>query len=256
VIAASNTLNPPPKANPMTPFTTKLRARHQVAHDTLAFHFDKPAGFAFQPGQAIDLVLPDPSGGDALISRHAFSIVSAPFENELVIATRMRNSAFKRALGAVPVGASVAVEGPFGSLSLHTERARPAVLIAGGIGITPFVSMLRQAAHDQRALRLVLLYSNRRPEDAAFLAELQALERQHRDMRLIATMTAMSRSSEPWTGQRGPIDEALLRRTIAELIRPTCYVVGPPAMAQALRLALNEAGVAEDDIRSEEFYGY
>lgn len=238
----------------MTIHTTTLRSQEAVAHGTRAFRFEKPAGFRFKPGQAIDLVLREP--GDAPDARHTFSIASAPYEDELTVATRMRDSAFKRALGALPVGAGVAIEGPFGELTLHADRSRPAVFIAGGIGITPFMSMLRQAAHDRLAQRLLLLYSNRRPEDAAFLAELQALERQHADFRLVATMTAMRQSALPWTGATGPIDEALLERESATLVRPVYYVVGPPAMAEALRMTLNDIGVADDDIRGESFYGY
>ena len=124
----------------MTTQGSKLRGREQVAHGTMAFHFDKPAGFKFKAGQAIDVVLLEASGTDPQSARHTFSIVSAPFENELVVATRMRDSAFKRALGALPIGASIAIEGPFGSLSLHNDRARPALFIAGGIGITPIRS--------------------------------------------------------------------------------------------------------------------
>jgi ferredoxin-NADP reductase len=240
----------------MTIYTTKLRATRPVAHDTMAFRFDKPPGFRFEPGQAIDVALPAPPGGDAQSARHTFSIVSAPFENELTIATRMRDSAYKRALGALPVGTDVSIDGPFGSLTLHTDRLRAAVFIAGGIGITPFISMLRQAGHDRLAQHLILLYSNRRPEDAAFLAELTALEQQHEDFRLVATMTAMNRSSEPWHGRIGPIDEVLLKEVAASLARPVYYVVGPPAMAEGLRLVLNDAGVGDADIRSEEFYGY
>jgi ferredoxin-NADP reductase len=240
----------------MTTHSTTLRAREPVAHGTLAFHFDKPAGFTFLPGQAIDVVLPEPAGGDAQSARHTFSIASAPFEGGLVVATRMRDNAFKRALGALPVGAGVAIEGPFGSLTLHADHTRAAVFIAGGIGITPFISLLRQAAHERSAQRLVLLYSNRRPEDAAFLRELQALEQQHRPFTLLATMTAISQSIEPWSGLQGPIDEPLLKRTAADLTRPIYYVAGPPAMAEALRLTLNDIGVADDAIRSEAFYGY
>ena len=92
----------------MSRHDSKLRGREQVAHGTVAFHFDKPVGFSFKPGQAIDVVLLEPPGTDAQSTRHTFSIVSAPFENELVVATRMRDTAFKRALGALPVGADIA----------------------------------------------------------------------------------------------------------------------------------------------------
>jgi ferredoxin-NADP reductase len=101
-----------------------------------------------------------------------------------------------------------------------------------------------------------VLYSNRRPEDAAFVRELLALEQQHPPFTLLATMTALSQSSEPWSGLQGPIDEPLLMRATADLTRPIYYVAGPPAMAEGLRLTLGDAGVADDAIRSEEFYGY
>ena len=240
----------------MTTHDSKLRGREKVAHGTMAFHFDKPAGFTFKPGQAIDVVLLEPPAGDAQSARHTFSIVSAPFENQLVIATRMRDSAFKRALGALPIGAGIAIDGPSGSLTLHNDRARPAVFIAGGIGITPFMSTVRQADHDGLQQRLVLLYSNRRPEDAAYLAELQELEQRNPRFHLIATMTLMSSSSQPWTGSQGPIDAALVKHATAELTKPIYYLAGPPGMVEAMRQTLNDVGVNDNDIRSEEFYGY
>jgi ferredoxin-NADP reductase len=240
----------------MTAITVRLKAREQLAHGTMAFHFEKPAGFSFKPGQAIDLILSDPAVAGTEGARHAFSIVSAPHEGELVVATRMRDSAFKNALAQLPVGGPAQVEGPFGSLTLHKKLDRPAVFVAGGIGITPFVSMLRDAATTARPQQLVLLYSNRRPEDSAFLSELQRLEGENRNFRLVATMTQMEESRLPWMGETGKVDEALLKRVAAELADPVYYVAGPPAMVAALRDTLERAGVDGDDIRSEEFYGY
>jgi|SRR5687767_4355153 len=122
------------------------------------------------------------------------------------------------------------------SCSPHNDRTRPAVFIAGGIGITPFMSMLRQAAHDQqRQQSLTLLYSNRRPEDAAFLNELMQLTEHNAGFRLVATMTEMAMSKASC---------------------PVFYAAGPPAMVGTLRETLNRAGVDDDDIRSEDFVGY
>jgi ferredoxin-NADP reductase len=239
-----------------TTHEVRLRRTETVARGTMAFHFDKPAGFAFKPGQAIDIVLPDAADAAAEAGRHTFSLVSAPFEDELVVATRMRDSAFKRALASLAVGSRVRIEGPFGSLTLHNDPARPAVFIAGGIGITPFVSMLRQAANDRRAQRLALVYSNRRPEDAAFLGELAELEQRNGNFRLVATMTDMARSEAPWNGERRRIDAELVEAIAAGDKAPIYYVAGPPAMVAALRETLNRAGVDDDDIRSEEFFGY
>jgi ferredoxin-NADP reductase len=240
----------------MSTHETRLQGREEIADGTMAFHFEKPAGFAFKPGQAIDIVLPGPPTADAQSARHTFSIVSAPFENELVVATRMRDSAFKRALKALPIGSRVAIDGPFGSLTLHNDRARAAVFIAGGIGITPFMSMLRQATKDRLPQRLLLLYSNRRPQDAAFLAELQELERQNETFNLVATMTELGDLRCPWDRQTGVIDGPLIKRVVAGLPAPIYYVAGPPGLVEAMRQALNGAGIDDDDIRSEDFYGY
>ena len=240
----------------MTTYDVKLKKREEVAEGTMAFHFDKPAGFSFKSGQAIDVILINPPAGDAASGRHTFSLVSAPFQDDLVVATRMRDSVFKRALKSMSIGSSMRLEGPFGSLVLHNNRSRPAVFIAGGIGITPFMSILRQAAKDQLPQRLILLYSNRRPEDAAFLAELQQLEQQNKNFRLVATMTEMDKSSRPWKGQTRMIDEDLVKKINGDLSAPIYYLAGPPGMVEALRQTLNHAGIDDDDIRSEEFYGY
>jgi ferredoxin-NADP reductase len=220
----------------------------------MAFHFAKPAGFNFKAGQAVALELIDPREGDGQ-SQRTLSLVSAPFERTLMVATRMRDTAFKRALKALPEGAPMKLEGPFGDLTLG-GTARPAVFIAGGIGITPFMSMLRQAAHDRSPQRLFLVYSNRRPEDSAFLTELQELERQNENFSLLATMTEMNKSTRKWGGETALVDAALVKSLVGDLAVPIYYVVGPPAMVGAMQETLKRAGIAEGNIRTEEFYGY
>jgi len=121
--------------------TTALRKREQIAEGTIAFHFEKPAGFEFRAGQFLDWTLINPPETDAEGNTRAFSIVSAPFESD-VIATRMRDTAFKRVLRSMPLGTEVKIDGPSGSFTLHKNSAKPAVFLAGGIGITPFVSMV------------------------------------------------------------------------------------------------------------------
>lgn len=102
---------------------SKILGREEVAQGTMAFHLAKPAGFDFRPGQAFEIQLPGAVPGESKEERcHAFSIVSAPHESELVFATRMRDSVYKRALLALPVGAELDIDGPFGSLTLHKTR--------------------------------------------------------------------------------------------------------------------------------------
>lgn len=238
----------------MSDYQVKLKGRQAVAENTMAFRFSRPDGFAFEGGQAISLTLLEPPAEEGEDSR-TFSIVSAPFEQELVVAIRMRGSAFKRALMALPDGASIGLDGPFGDLTL-ADAARPTVFIAGGIGITPFMSMLRQAAREHSPQRLFLAYSNRRPEDAAFLDELLELERQNPRFRLMATMTGMNKSARQWSGETGYVDADKLQRLTGAAAAPVYYLVGPPSMVEAMQGTLGAAGIAADQIRSEEFWGY
>jgi ferredoxin-NADP reductase len=212
----------------------------------MAFRFTKPPGFAFKPGQAITLFLTDPPP-EPNSRQRIFSLVSAPFEAELAVATRMREgSAFKRALKSLPPGAKLELKGPRGVMTLHEERSRAAVFIAGGIGITPFMSMLRQAAHDRLDQPLFLLCSNRRQEDTPFLGELQDLERQSGSFRLLARMT----------DRDGFVDEATIRHFVGDAPAPVYYLAGPPAMVEAMKKLLRAAGISDPDVRSEQFYGY
>jgi ferredoxin-NADP reductase len=236
-------------------YWVKLIRREVVAEGTLAFCFEKPAGFTFKAGQFLELTLANPPETDAEGNSRAFSIASAPSEHHLTVATRMRDTAFKRVLRSAPLGAEVQIEGPFGNLILHSDSARAAVFLAGGIGITPFRSIVFRAAKEQVPHRLFLFYSNRRPEDAAFLGELQSLRTENANYTLVDTMTGMERGSF-WKGETGRISKELLIQYLGDLKGPIYYVAGPPAMVGATQRLLNAAGVNDDDIRPEEFAGY
>jgi ferredoxin-NADP reductase len=233
-----------------------LLSRVEVAEGTMAFHFEKPPGFDFKPGQSADLTLLNPPETDSEGNTRTFSIASAPFENHLMFVTRMRDTAFKRSLKKLPFGVPVKMDSATGSFALHRNSAKPAVFLAGGIGITPFFSIVRQANHDRAPHQLYLFYSNRRPEDAPFLDTLQKLETTNPNFRFIGTMTEMPRSKGTWAGETGFINKAMLSRHLSKLHGPIYYIAGPPAMVAAMRKMLVASGVDEDDIRTEEFSGY
>lgn len=240
-----------------TAYVAKLRARHQVAERTMAFQFEKPEGFTFKAGQFIDMTLLDPPETDGEGNRRAFSIASSPDEGTLlVVATRMRDTAFKRVLGAMPTGSRVEIEGPFGNLVLHNNPARAAVFLAGGIGITPFRSILLRATRAHLPHRLFCFYANRRPEDALFLQELEAMRGQNPSYTFVPTMTDMTRSHRSWQGATGRIDQAMIAKHLKSAVSPMYYLAGPPGMVSALHALLNTMGIDSDDIRTEEFAGY
>ena len=222
----------------------------------MAFHLEKPNRFIFTPGQALDVTLthtgePDPEGNSRTLS-----IASPPYADEIVVATRVRDTPFKRFLKNAQIGSSIKISDPSGSFTLHHNTTKPAVFLAGGIGVTPFVSILLQATRDKLPHELYLFYSNRRPEDAAFLDDLLKAESQNPKFRMIPTMTQMAKSNREWKGETGPINKEILSRYVSRLQGPIYYVAGPPGLVTAMRRMLATAGVDEDDIRTEEFSGY
>lgn len=236
--------------------TTRLQNRIEVAEGTMAFYFEKPNGFHFEPGQFADLTLIDPPENDAEGDRRTFSIASAPHEERLMFATRMRDTAFKRVLRTLPLGTELQLEGPFGAMTLDTAESRPAVFLAGGIGITPFRSMILEASTQKWLRPLWLFYSNRRQEDGPFLNELTEIQKKNPNYKLVATLTEPEKSPQKWEGETGYINSAMLAKYLGQLSSPIYYTAGPPAMVAAMLEMLGKGGVQMSHIRSEEFSGY
>lgn len=237
-------------------FTSRLAGSWRVADHTMAFRFERPPGWSFKAGQFVDITLAEPGETDAEGNVRAFSLAGAPDEATLLVATRMRDTAFKRALTAALPGTEFLIEGPFGDFTLHHDARRAAVMLAGGIGITPFRSIILDAARNKLKHQIVLLYFNRRLEDAPFIAELRHLQGGTRNFRLIAIMTQPERSRHGWRGETGHVDPRMLERHLKDLNDPIYYLAGPAPMVQSVRETLNLSGIDDDDVRAEEFAGY
>jgi ferredoxin-NADP reductase len=169
----------------------RIKDKQEVAKGTLFVTFDLLGEEVdFKPGQYVFVTPPDVGYQDDKGLRRHISVVTSPNERGVLgLATRIRDSAFKQTLRELPVGAEVEVEQPKGDFALPEEQDRPLVFVAGGIGITVFRSMLLYIREQNLAHRVTLVYSNRDRESTAFLDELQQLEQQIRDFRLILTMT-------------------------------------------------------------------
>jgi ferredoxin-NADP reductase len=233
----------------------RIKEKQEVAKGTLLVTFDlEGKDIEFRPGQYFFVTLPEVGYEDERGLRRHITVVTSPNERGVLgLATRMRDSAFKRTLAELPVGTEVEVEPPKGDFALPEETSRPFVFVAGGIGITVFRSMLRYISEEGFPYRITLIYSNRDRESTAFLNELQELEKKNPNLRLILTMT----QDPGWEGEARKIDAQFFEDYVeGDLNDYTFLVAGPPAMVEGMQKELDEAGVKDENVIAERYSGY
>jgi ferredoxin-NADP reductase len=232
----------------------RIAEKREVAKGTLLVVFDLLGREVdFRPGQYFWVTLLDPPYDDDKGPRRHVSVVTSPNDRGVLgLCTRLRDSAFKRSLAELPLGAEVEVEEPKGGFVLPEETDLPYVFVAGGIGITVFRSMLRYIAEEGLGHRVTLVYSNRDRESTAFLDELAELERSNERLEVVLTMT----DDPGWDGERRRIGPELLRDHLGDLDGFRYLLAGPPPMVEAVTDQLRAAGIPEEQIRPERFSGY
>lgn len=220
----------------------------QLTPTTRAIEVEKPKAFAFRPTQFTFLQLTTEDGVDA----RPMSLVTSPTRPHLEYAVRLSDSLYKRAFAALHPGDEVRVFGPIGDFVLH--ETRPAILLAGGIGITPLKGMAEYAADKALPIPIRLVYSNRDEDEIVYRPELDSLEQQNPRFRVLHTLTRSS--DKAWRGTTGRIDPALLQDAARGLADPIYYVSGTPSMVVGTLRLLEGLGVPDTDIEVEAFRGY
>jgi ferredoxin-NADP reductase len=229
-------------------FNSPVVSSRQLTPTTHAIQVEKPESFVFEPTQFTFLQLLTEAGLDA----RPMSLATSPTRPHLEYAVRLSGSPFKRAFAALRPGDEVAVFGPIGDFVLH--ETRPAVLIAGGIGVTPLKGMAEYAADRALPIAIRLVYSNRSEDEIVYRDGLAALEKQNARFRVLHTLT---RTTDPsWHGATGRIDPNLLRQAAGDLVNPVYYVSGTPGMVVGTLRLLRGEGIPDDDIEVEAFRGY
>lgn len=231
-------------------YKLKLIKKKEIARDTIALYFEKPRGFSYTAGQSMRLTFKD------INESKTFSIANAPHEDELVFAVRLTGSDFKKKLEALSVGSTVEAEGPFGSrFVLQSDTTRPIVFIAGGIGITPLLSMLSHVVHENLGHNITLFYSNRKMEDASFLKDLHEITEKRDSFTFVPTLTKEKADVE-WEGEVGYISPEMIKKHTKHTAIPLFYIAGPPDMVMGMKKVLEDSGVRSEDIITKKFTGY
>ncbi|HYK93065.1 MAG TPA: FAD-dependent oxidoreductase [Thermoplasmata archaeon] len=217
-----------------------------TVHD---LRFEKPPGFEFAPVQFCGLELTTQVGP----MEYPMSLACSPTRPYLEFGARSSPSPWKEAFAALKPGDIAEVDGAYGHFTL--DEKSPAVLIAGGIGITPLKGMAEYAADRQLPIDVRLVYSSRNEVEIAYRSELDELARQNSRFQVFHTLTRVPEESS-WAGRRGRIDSALLAEVSRGIPHPVYYVCGTPGMVQDTHRLLQTGGVHSDRIKYEVFRGY
>jgi ferredoxin-NADP reductase len=227
--------------------------KREVAKGTLLVLFGVDGYPEYRPGNYFWVELPDRGYTDERGLRRHISLVTSPTEKGVVgLATRLRDSAFKKTLAELEVGDEVEVEEPKGTFALPEDTTVRYVFVAGGIGITVFRSMLRYIADRELPYEVTLLYSNRDRASTAFMDELDELEQRIPGLTVVYTMTG----DPEWEGEKRKLDAAVINDLLGALAGFTYLIAGPPAMVEGVAEELKLAGVDEEHILASRFAGY
>ncbi len=195
--------------------------------------------------------------------RH-FTISSSPTENFIMFSTRIRDSPYKKRLSILEKGAKVKVRGPEGEFVLHQDYSKPAVFLSGGIGVTPFRSMLRYATDQQLPLKITMFDSNRNRDSILFKKEFDEWANKNKNLKIIYTISEdeqqqSSSTANDWKGEHGRIDKAMILKYLDTNIlnNSIFYICGPPSMLKAMQSLLQDnLEISRERIKVEEFTGY
>jgi ferredoxin-NADP reductase len=233
----------------------KLKRKTKVAPSVVDFYFTPSQRLTFTPGQYLECTLAHPHA-DARGVRRYFTIASSPTEDGIQLGVRFyrRSSTFKTALSGLGGRTKVLAGQIAGDFTLPRAAERKLVFIAGGIGVTPFRSMLKYLLDTNQRRDIVLLYANKNANDFVYQDVLGEAQRRL-GMRAIYTLTDQSAIPPNWPGARGRIDAQMIRGAVPDYQERTFYLSGPPEMVNEHERALRGLGVGRSQIKKDYFSG-
>jgi ferredoxin-NADP reductase/nitrite reductase/ring-hydroxylating ferredoxin subunit len=219
-------------------------------------------GMDFVAGQYAFFKLDGVSGDAKGPTRH-FSIASSPTEKDyLIISTRIRDTPYKQRLASLEEGAKILAWGPQGEFVLHEDHSRPAIFLSGGIGVTPFRSMIKYATDKQLPVKITMFDSNRDQQNILYRDEFDRWAEQNKNFKAVYTLTdegEQEPKTSSWTGESGRIDKPMLERhlTSDDTGNGVFYICGPPGMLKSMqKLLREELRIPRDRLKVESFTGY
>ena len=237
----------PPSRRSRAFVPVQVVAERDESDEIRTFRLARPEGFTFAAGQFLTVRVQVDGHSHA----RCYSISSSPSAAGYLEISVRRQGLVSGALHAnYPVGSVLFVKPPAGRFTYPSRDPRPLVLVAGGVGITPCISMLRHAVETDPFRRVTLLYSVRSERAFPFQQELAEIARLHSQVRVEVTVT---RAEGPTSYRVGRLDEPMIRQTVDSPANSLCYLCGPTPMVETARAALLASGVPTPQIHDEVF---
>lgn len=226
--------------------------------DIITFKLTR-ANIQYTAGQYAFFKLDDVYGDAKGPIRH-FSIASSPTEHDyIMISTRIRDTPYKQELASLEKETKILAWGPHGEFVLHNDHSKPAVFLSGGIGVTPFRSMIKFATDKQLPIKIIMFDSNRNQQNILYKEEFDSWARQNKNFKVIYTITEEETSDKNLTEEHGRVDKSMLERYLSkhEIDNAVFYICGPPGMLKAMQeLLQKDLQIPKDRLKVEAFTGY
>lgn len=230
-------------------FETELVEIIKRTHDVKSFRFSRPSSFEYKAGQFMFVSIPSKDGE---LKKH-FTISSSPTEKDFIELTKkLTGSSYSNALGSLRIGEKAKIDAPYGNFTFDNKIKKMGML-SGGIGITPLRSICKYSTDLQLENNIFLIYGNNSIEDIAYKEELDQMQEENINLKVVYTL---NKSPSKWKGYTGYIDAEIIKKEMPDYKTRVFYTCGPPAMVEAMKRLLQEFNIPPEQIKIENFFGY
>jgi ferredoxin-NADP reductase len=230
-------------------FETNLKEIIPRTQDMVSYRFPRPEELEYKPGQYMLATIK--AGAKELT--HPFSFSSSPTEKDFIEFTKkLTDSEYSDTLRTLKPGDWARIDAPYGNFTFQGEHQK-IVMLAGGVGITPFRSICRYSADTRLTSSIVLLYGCRNESEIAFKTELEKMQRQNPNFKVVFIL---GEASSQWKGPVGFINAELVKSQVPDYTERMFYACGPPGMVKAMENLVTGMGLPLTQLKLEALVGH
>jgi len=230
-------------------FETKIMEIIPRTADVTSYRFPRPPELTYKPGQYFFITIKQ----DDKELTHHFSFSSSPTEKEYFEFTKkLTDHEYSIVLKSAKVGDWARIDAPYGQFTFEGEYPKIA-LLAGGIGITPFMSICKYTTDKQLDSKITLFYGCRTEKDMAFKEELETLQTENKNLKILCIV---NQPTSQWTGATGIITADMIKQALPDYKENVFYTCGPPPMVKAMEAIIESLSLPKSQMKQEYFTGY